>query len=96
MYCDCLRRAAKSTYRNTDTRQFVIFRGYNVEKETFGAPVGSLSLPIAYETDNFRRFCMRVLDVPAYTKGAVGFDGSVSTAIAGNLHTDPAGKGVTL
>ena len=82
MYCDCLRRAAKSTYRNTDMQQFVFFHGYNVKKETCGTPVGSLSLPIAYETDNFRRFCIRVLNACSYRNRAVRLDSSISTAIA--------------
>ena len=58
------------------------FRGYNVEKYPFVPLVGSLSLTIAYETDSFRRFCIRVLSVCSYRNRAVRFDSSISTAIA--------------
>ena len=72
------------------------FRGYNVEKYPFVPLVGSLSLTIAYETDSFRRFCIRVLSVCSYRNRAVRFDSSISTAIAWTLHTNPSGKGGTL
>ena len=60
------------------------------------APVGGISLAIAQERTMFPRFCICVSHGRWYTKGAVGFNGCVSTAIAWNLRTDPSGKGGTL
>ena len=73
-----------------------VFRCYSVDKASFGPPVEPFSLTIACEASNFLRFCTPVWNGCSYINRAVRFDGSVSTAIAGSLHTDPSGKGGTL
>ena len=59
-----------------------------MKKKTCGTPVGSLSLPIAYEVDNFLHVCIRVLNVCSYRNRAVRFDqGYRDTGIPGYRDT---------